>query len=217
MEQPHRVRLFDEWARGYDQSVKKAGEFPFDGYERVLDEIARAAGAHTGMTVLDLGVGTGNLAARFAALECDLWGMDFSSEMLAKARERLPRAVLVQADLLRPWPNELARRFDRIVSAYVLHEFDLATQVHLLCRLAEGHLSPGGMIVIGDVAFSTTVERERAHGEWEDLWDEDEHYWAADEAAEACEIAGLHVTYTQVSRCGGVFVMEPLRTGHRAG
>ena len=48
---------------------------------------------------------------------------------------------------------------------------------------------------------------------WADLWDEEEYYWAADEAADACESAGLQVTYKQVSSCGGVFVMEPVGSG----
>jgi hypothetical protein len=40
------------------------------------------------------------------------------------------------------------------------------------------------------------------------IWEE-EYYWAADEAVEACRTLGLHVTYKQVSSCGGVFVFGP--------
>jgi hypothetical protein len=107
------------------------------------------------------------------------------------------------------WPTELDRRFDRIVSAYVLHEFDLSTKVQLLRRLTERHLASGGCIVVGDIAFPTSGARDRAHRKWMQLWDEDEHYWAADEAAEACKHTGLRVTYKQVSSCGGVFTFGP--------
>jgi len=213
MNHQHRVRLFDDWAEHYDQSIRDDGGFPFDGYEQVLDEITRAAGAQGGMKVLDLGVGTGNLAARFWELGCDLWGLDFSAEMLAKAAEKLPHAVLVQADLLGDWPGELERRFDRIVSAYVLHEFDLSTKVDLLRRLAEGYLAAEGRIVVGDIAFRTTRMRERAHKQWVDGWDEGEYYWAADETVKVCERVGLQVAYKQISSCGGVFVIEPIGTG----
>jgi putative AdoMet-dependent methyltransferase len=212
MNHQHRVRLFDDWAEQYDDSIQDDGCFPFDGYEQVLDEITRAAAVRSGLKVLDLGVGTGNLAARFCALGCDLWGLDFSARMLAKAIEKVPHAVLVQADLLGDWPGELERRFDRIVSAYVLHEFDLPTKVDLLRRLARGHLAPDGRIVVGDIAFATTGMRDRAHVMWADGWDEEEDYWAADETAEACERAGFQVTYKQVSSCGGVFVIEPAGT-----
>jgi len=84
------VHLFDDWAQHYDRSIQADGGFPFDGYEQVLDEVVRTACAQPGMTVLDLGIGTGNLAARFVRLGCDVWGIDFSAEMLAKALEKLP-------------------------------------------------------------------------------------------------------------------------------
>ena len=210
MNQQDRVQLFDDWAQQYDRSIQADGGFPFDGYEQVLDQVVRTARVQPGTTVLDLGIGTGNLAARFVRLGCDVWGIDFSSEMLAKAHEKLPQAVLVQAGLLNDWPVELDRRFDRIVSGYVLHEFDLATKVKLLRRLAQRHLADGGRIVIGDIAFPTSQAREQAHRQWVDLWDEEEHYWAADEAVGACKSAGLHVTYKQISSCGGVLVVEPM-------
>ena len=122
MDQQDRARFFDHWAGHYDQSIQGDGDFPFNGYEQILDEVTRAAHTQPGMCVLDLGIGTGNLAVRFANLGCRLWGIDFSAEMLGKAIEKLPQAVLVQADLLSDWPTELDRRFDRIVSAYVLHK-----------------------------------------------------------------------------------------------
>ena len=213
VEQDPRRQLFDDWAAHYDPSLQDRGDFPFDGYERVLDEIVTLADPHPGMTVLDLGIGTAKLAARFAKLGCGIWGIDFSAEMLVKARETLPQAVLVQADLVGEWPSQLERRFDRIVSGYVLHEFDLAAKVALLQRLVERHLTAEGRIVIGDIAFATSRAREEAHRQWADTWDEEEHYWAADEATAACARAGLEVVYRQVSSCGGIFVIESLTQG----
>jgi putative AdoMet-dependent methyltransferase len=208
MDQQHRAQLFDDWAEYYDRSIRDDGTFPFDGYEQVLDEIVRAAGAQPGMRVLDLGVGTGNLAARFAAQGCALWGIDFSAEMLARAKEKLPEAVLVHVGLLDVWPAELHQPFDRIVSSYVLHEFDLPTKMVLLQRLAGQHLATRGRIVVGDIAFPTTGARARARERLAEAWDEDEFYWAADETAEASRRADLLVRYKQVSSCGGVFEFE---------
>lgn len=210
MPKQNRVQLFDRWAETYDASVQRsAGDFPFDGYEQVLDEIVRLADPHPSMAVLDVGVGTGNLAARLAVLDCQLWGIDFSPQMLAKARANLPQATLIQADLLAVWPAELRRKFDRIVSAYVLHEFDLDTKVHLLQKLAQHHLAEGGSMIIGDIAFPTGQAREQAHQRWAERWDEDEYYWAADEAIAACQRAGLEARYAQISSCGGVFLIIP--------
>lgn len=210
MNRQDRSRLFDDWAGRYDRSIRDHSGFPFDGYEQVLDQITRAARTQRGMKVLDLGIGTGNLAARFAALGCGIWGIDSSAEMLVKANEKLPQAVLVQADLLSDWPKELDHRYDRIVSAYVLHEFDLSTKVELLRGLSERHLAAKGHIVVGDIAFLTCDARDQARIKWADLWDEQEYYWAADEAADACQSVRLQVTYRQISSCGGVFAIEPV-------
>jgi putative AdoMet-dependent methyltransferase len=210
MNREPRIHLFDEWAEHYDQSIRSDCGFPFDGYEQVLDEIVRAAGAQCGMKVLDLGIGTGNVADRFAAIGCDIWGIDFSAEMLAKTTEKLPKAVLVQADLMNEWPTELDQRFDRIVSAYVLHEFGFSAKMKLLQRLTRGHLGQNGRIVVGDIAFPTSRIRDEAHRKWTELWDEEEYYWAADEVVEACKSIGLQVTYNQISSCGGVFVFGPV-------
>lgn len=208
MDQRDRRQLFDDWAAHYDRSVRRDDKFPFDGYEQVLDAIVQAADVRCGMKVLDLAIGTGNLAARFAELGCNIWGVDFSSTMLARAAGKVPRAVLVQASLTDPWPAELQHRFDRIVSAYALHELDLDSKIRLVRGLAECHLAPDGWMVIGDIAFSTSESREKAHQQLVGSWDDDEFYWAADEMIQACKGTGLRIIYRQISSCGGVFVVE---------
>jgi putative AdoMet-dependent methyltransferase len=93
---------FDPWAESYDQDLLTSSEFPFAGYERVLERVVAMADVHAGMDVLDLGTGTGNLAVCFAELGCHLWCTDFSEPMLAKAREKLPQAQYVLHDLRAP-------------------------------------------------------------------------------------------------------------------
>jgi putative AdoMet-dependent methyltransferase len=207
MNQTPRIQLFDRWAETYDYGVRNASGV-FDGYDHVLGTVVRLADARPGLHVLDLGIGTGNLAQRFLDQGCAVWGVDFSPVMLTKARAKAPRVRLVQADLLAPgdWPAELNRRFDRIVSTYVFHEFRLEAKVGLLRRLADDHLAGDGRIVIGDIAFASVQARADAGA---DHWDEDEHYWAADETIGACAESQFQVTYAQISRFGGVFVFEP--------
>jgi putative AdoMet-dependent methyltransferase len=203
-----RHHLFDDWAAGYDRQLAAAAhEFPLDGYERILDELVEQAAVTPGMRVLDLGTGTGNLAARFVAHGCQVWALDFSSGMLAQTRRKLPGVHLVQANLLDEWPIGLQHSFDRIVSAYVFHEFDLGTKLRLLQRVALRHLESDGRILIADVAFATTAARERARHKWADLWDDEEHYWAADETAAAATELELLIQFRQLSSCGGIFTV----------
>lgn len=194
---------FDAWAEQYDQDVTVDG-FPFTGYARVLDEIVRQAQAAPGMRVLDLGTGTGNLAARFAALGCELWCTDYSPKMLELARAKLPAARFFEHDLRQPFPPELAQRFDCIISGYVFHHLELPGKVALAARLIAEHLVPGGRLVIADLSFPDAQARDAICQAAGDRGDE-EPYWIAAEALPALRAAGIPAAYTQVSDCAGIY------------
>jgi predicted TPR repeat methyltransferase len=204
MPENSRLNIFERWAERYDESVQ-TDKGIFASYGLVLAEVIRAAGVKAGMRVLELGVGTGNLAQRFVALGCQVWGTDFSPAMLEIARVKAPEVTLIQMDLTAEWPEALQQRFDRIVTTFVLHEFDLATKIGLLQRLATHHLVEQGLIIVGDVAFVTADERRQSGAE---SWDEDEYYWAADETMVASAGAGLEVTFELISWCTGIFVVK---------
>ncbi len=195
---------FDEWAPDYDNSTAAEPFFPFEGYTQVLNNIVTAAAAASGQTVLDLGTGTANLALLFARQGCDLWCTDFSTAMLELARQKLPQARFVCADLRAPWPPELERPFDRIVSAYVFHHFPLPQKVQLIHGLVRQRLAPGGRLVIGDISFPDLAAKasvaEKVGSDWEE-----EEYWLADESVAAIQAAGLLVRYQQISSCAGVY------------
>ena len=204
---PFPASEFDQWAESYDADVLTYDTFPFAGYEQVLDAVVEMTGAEAGMSVLDLGVGTGNLALRFSALGCRLWCTDYSSSMLEKARPKLPEARLILHDLRDPFPPELNRRFDRIVSAYTFHHFELPEKVALTSRLAREHVAPGGSVTIADICFPSAGRMREFAAATGDLWNE-EPYWLADEALPALRQAGLNAEYRQVSACAGVFRID---------
>ncbi len=203
---PFPASEFDDWAETYDHSVSDWQAFPFTGYDELLKTVVRLAEPRPGLSVLDLGTGTGNLAVIFARAGCDLWCTDFSEPMLAKAREKLPAAAFILHDLRADLPAELNRPFDRIVSAYVFHHFELDKKVRILRGLLP-RLAPGGRIVIGDIAFPDAAAWEKvriaAGNEWED-----EFYWLADRAIPVLRKAGFKVEYTQVSACAGIFLLQ---------
>jgi putative AdoMet-dependent methyltransferase len=201
-----RVDLFDRWAEMYDRSVV-SNAFPLAGYDEVLDAIVRQARIEPVHRVLDVGVGTANLAKRIAEKGCGIWGVDFSDEMLKRACTKLPTARLVKADLLDGWPEGLPDRLDRIVSAYVFHEFLDHVKVTLIAHSVD-HLATDGRIVIGDVAFPNAEARDECHRTCRAAWDEDEHYWVAEAMKSALAKRGLAVEYEQVSFCSGVFSLH---------
>ena len=200
---------FDSWAKSYDRDVQEQTRFPFNGYERVLEAVAILAEPQAGQAVLDLGTGTGNLAIRFAGKDCKLWCTDFSEAMLEKAREKLPQAHFVPADLRSGWPPELSRSFDRIISAYVFHHFELDAKVNLCRELVTKRLATHGKLIVADISFPDSKimgEFAKSVGE---LW-EDEPYWLADKAVDALKNAGMDVTYQQISPCAGIYLMKAL-------
>ena len=195
---------FDPWAETYDQDVVTLNKFPFDGYKRALETVVKLAEAERGMSVLDIGTGTGNLALRFAEGGCDLWCTDFSEAMLVKAREKLPQAHFQLHDLRADWPPELDRRFDRIVSGYVFHHFDLREKVRFCKELVTQRLTTDGRLVIADLSFQNQKEMDAFTRSVGDLW-EAEPFWLAEESLPALEKAGLKVKYVWVSDCAGVY------------
>lgn len=201
---------FDEWAGQYDDSVRGREDFPFLGYESVLKRVIDLSAARPPCSVLDVGIGTGNLARHFVDLGCEVWGIDFSANMLDLAKAKLPELHLIQADLLAAWPDEVSRRFDLIVSAYVFHHFELREKVSLLTRLGRDHCAQGGRIVVADISFPTRHALDEARTRWQSVWDE-EQYWVAEEAVPACERAGLVVRYEQMVEFAGVFLFERRR------
>ncbi len=206
-----RVDLFDSWAANYDKSLDRdqaVGEYPFAGYTEVIAGVVALAQIKQEHRVLDIGAGTGNLTARLADQASEVWGIDFSEEMLAKARDKVPQAHFVRCDMRKSWPPELPDQFDRIVSTYVFHEFDESEKLRLLVDLAQERLHPSGRLVIGDIAFLNNHAQAVCRQATANHWDKSEHYWIASRIIPQLEEADFIVGYKQISFCGGIYVLQ---------
>src|SRR5262245_33599076 len=90
----------DEWAAGYDDDVADESSPIRAGYQATLQWVVARAAVGADDVVVDLGIGTGNLARLLPPCR-RLIGVDVSTEMLARAAPKLRADVeLVQADLL---------------------------------------------------------------------------------------------------------------------
>jgi ubiquinone/menaquinone biosynthesis C-methylase UbiE len=101
-----------------------------------------------GQRVLDVGCGTGRLAAALSQ-RSSVWGIDASPEMLAVARRRVPPNVRLKLARAESPPFKEAW-FDRVIYWLVVHLLDRPAAFRAAWRL----LAPGGRACI--VTFDST-------------------------------------------------------------
>jgi len=112
-----------------------------------FEALVRLGGLH-GKRVLDVGCGTGALAAALAdRASAKVWGVEPSAEMRAVARLRLPRSVGLRAGTAEALPFR-DRWFDAVVFSLVVHLVDRARAFAEAARV----LLPGGSVVVGTFA-----------------------------------------------------------------
>jgi tRNA (cmo5U34)-methyltransferase len=128
-------------------------------YEEMLSVVAGAVPPRT-RTIVDVGTGTGALAARCLdrAPDATVIGIDADPEMLEMARRRLRDRARFIVDTFQ---RAVVPRCDVIVSSFALHHIrtrDAKRKVYRKCRNA---LTPGGRMLIADYQPSTDGSRAR--------------------------------------------------------
>ena len=131
-------------------------------------ERAEAEGANYAGRVLDLGGGTGALAAaiaeRFPRVEVEIWDTD--PEMLKVARERCARFGARIHYVERSFTDPLTP-CDAVAACIALHHVKDMTVKAAIYRNIFAALRPGGIFVNADTAVCTTpVLREHAYRGW---------------------------------------------------
>lgn len=208
---------FDRWAGEYDGSVSASEEessYPFAGYQRVLSAIEEAVtvSGSCGASVLDLGLGTASLTSRLYREGFQIYGLDFSKEMLSLAREKMPAAELFQGDFALGLPKALEGRFfDFIIGTYSFHHVPPARREEFFSGLAE-HLKKDGRIFVGDLVFPSSREYEACRQRFSGIWDQDEIYFTADELAQQLRGLNLVCTFQPVSFCAGILAIRRRET-----
>jgi len=131
--------------RGYDAaSVRYDAEFGgATKYQAWLSELHSAIPA--GGQVLDVGCGSGlPVALSLADAGFDVTGVDISDVQVSRARELVPRARFIRADVTTV--EFTPKSFDAVVSFYALIHIPVPEHPALLARVASW-LRPGGLFV----------------------------------------------------------------------
>jgi len=138
------MKLLEQTPEKYDRGMRL---LTLGRIDRIKEEIADRW-IEPGQAVLEIGCGTGGLAARMAARGARVVAIDVSEPMLALARTTAPAVELHHMTAVEI--GDLgAERFDRIVATLSLSELSEAEVDHVV-RGAARLLRPGGRLVVAD-------------------------------------------------------------------
>lgn len=149
-------QLFDEWALTYDDTVDGKDEQykeVFYKYDQILSTVAAKAKG----TVVEFGVGTGNLTKKLIEQGHDVIGIEPSKEMRAIAKQKIPSLIVFDGDFLL-FPN-LEKPIQSIVSSYAFHHLKDKEKEKGL-ELYASLLQSGDKIVFADTMFENEEARE---------------------------------------------------------
>jgi ubiquinone/menaquinone biosynthesis C-methylase UbiE len=146
-----------EWAKGDTKGVRER----YVGV--LLQELP------SGAKVLELGCGAGVPVARALSKRFEVTGVDLSARQIALARQHVPRAHFIQADMTElDLPIE---SYDGIVACYALFHVPREQQPALLCNMA-AWLCSGGLLV-------ATMGAQSSKGDVEEDWLGAPMYWSS--------------------------------------
>ena len=199
---------FDLWSDNYDSQVEISDEenvYPFAGYKKVLSTVYEKVRKQNPKNILDIGFGTGILAKKLYDDGYNIYGIDFSNEMLKKAKQKMPNAELLQFDFTDGLPKEFEQKqFDVILSTYAIHHIDDEAKKLYILKLLKS-LNPKGILIFGDVTFETEEDMEAARKKDYEEWDDEEYYLIAERFN--LWFPHLKTDFIKISYCSGVFTI----------
>ncbi len=151
---------FDSWAESYDKDIriKDYGLDFYANYDEVMDRTSENIIAGK---VVEIGIGTGNLARKIMDKNCDgiaYIGIDQSINMLKQAKKKCPEAKLRIGTFLKlPLSDNIA---DTIVTSYAFHHCNEEEKTLAVAEMNRV-LKKNGRIVITDLMFADGNSRSK--------------------------------------------------------
>lgn len=150
--------IFDKWGKSYDDTVyQKHGEYHevFDRYEEILKNTAEKIEQPRGALVVDIGTGTGNLAAVVSSYGYTVIGIEPNDTMRLQAIQKHPHIHFTKGHFLDL--NFERGSVDSIVCSFAFHHLtdeEKALAVEEFYQI----LSDKGTVVIADTMYAVLEE-----------------------------------------------------------
>ncbi|MCC3356627.1 class I SAM-dependent methyltransferase [Bacillus sp. REN16] len=150
------LEVFEGWAHTYDQTVTGNDveyQEVFSRYDDILNDVVKKSG----LTVLEFGVGTGNLTQKLLNENKKVYGVEPSEPMREIALEKLQNYSLTIEDGDFIVFNKPADKIDTIVSTYAFHHLNDGEKNQAFSEYSK-ILDKGGKIVFADTIFENKRE-----------------------------------------------------------
>lgn len=128
-------QLYNQWSATYDEVENKTRDLEKQAGKKVLAEINPDS-------IIELGCGTGKNTEWLVEKTNHLTAIDFSEEMMLKAKEKINSAKVIfqQADITHPW-TFTDRKADLITCSLILEHVE---DLHFVFGQVNAHLKDNG-------------------------------------------------------------------------
>lgn len=202
------MKVFASYAKFYDLFYQDKD------YQAEIDFLEKAADFLPGMSILDLGCGTGGHALPFAARGYRVTGVDLSEGMIEQAQRKAAAGDLKAEFCLGDIRSlDLGRTFDVVISMFAVMGYQTSNDdFYAATRVARKHLAAGGLFIF-DAWFGPAVMHERPETRVREIPSGEERVIRI-ASPELDPLANtVTVNYT-ILRLAGNQVMEEVRESH---
>lgn len=133
---------YDGWSSQYDTNINKTRDLEAFALQQTLANIQFE-------NCLEIGCGTGKNTAWLVAKAKHITAVDLSTEMLAKAKEKInsPKVNFIQTDILQEW-DFATKKYELVSFSLVLEHIE---DLSLIFKKILKVISPGGYVYIGEL------------------------------------------------------------------